>query len=78
MEFVTRQLILAALIKFDRLSADDLTKKEIFGFAPEAQQLRFLLHQFVIRGCILIHKTEPFTYTVTAAGKIEDSRITMS
>jgi hypothetical protein len=78
MEFVTRRSILAALVKFVRLWFDELTKKEIIGFAPDAQQLKFLLHQLVIRGYILIHKTELFTYTITAVGKTEDSRITMA
>jgi hypothetical protein len=76
MAFITRKKILAALVKFEKLSVDELSNKEIFGFTPDAKQLKFLLHQLIIRSHILIlNVNKHVTYTITTAGMVENARL---
>jgi hypothetical protein len=76
MKFITRKAILSAIGKFEKLSIDELSDKQLFGFTPDAKQLRFLLHQLIIRSHILVlHGDRPVTYILTPAGLAENDRL---
>lgn len=75
MKFLTRNILLATLTEFKTLKAEELAKKEKLGFIPDANQLKFLLHQLTISGyiCVLKHST-PITYSITKEGIAENAR----
>ena len=75
MKFLTRSILLATLTEFKTLKAEELLKKEKLGFIPDANQLKFLLHQLTINGyiCVLKHHA-PITYSITKEGIAESAR----
>lgn len=76
MKFLTRSILLATLTEFKTLKAEELSKKEKLGFIPDANQLKFLLHQLTINGYVrvLTHST-PITYSITKEGIAESARL---
>jgi hypothetical protein len=76
MNFVTRHLLLTTLSRHEALTIDDIAKPEYLGLLPDINQLKYLLHQLIIRGHILILSgTQPTTYTITKEGIEENNRL---
>jgi len=76
MNFVTRHLLLTTLSKHEALTIDDIAKPENLGLLPDPSQLKYLLHQLIIRGHIAkMNGTSPATYTITKEGIEENNRL---
>lgn len=76
MEFVTRKTLLHAMAKHETLTIDDIGKEENIGFPVDHHQLKHVLRQLQIRGQVLILSgVSPTTYTITALGIEENSRL---
>ena len=76
MNFVTRHLLLTTLSRYGTLTIDDIAKPENLGLLPDLSQLKYLLHQLVIRGHILVlNGAKPITYSITKEGMEENNRL---
>lgn len=76
MLLVTRKIVLDTLTRHETLTIDDISKNENLGMVPDKGQLRYLLHQLIINGHILVlDGATPVTYTITTSGIKERDRL---
>lgn len=76
MLLVTRKIVLDTLTTHKTLTIDTIAKVENLGMVPDKNQLKYLLHQLIIRGhALVLDGATPITYTITTSGIKERNRL---